>query len=181
MSAVSPARRKAQALQRLQLSRHAMIVRLYPAPPTAATTASPPSAGPGDLLLSLAMRIRRDGLTTGLWRTARRWGRRWWRRQAWHASADLVVQAVGQEVRPLVHRHPWTSLALGAAAGAGLMALRPWLMRTLRPHVGPWRQHLGRSIWTQLSQPTVQLALAGALAAWVRERSAPPPSGPPPA
>lgn len=178
----SAAQRKAMALQRIDASRTQLIICLLPKEPQQPATAAEQAAEAADNGLhsvqrfstSLMKRIERNGLVNGAWRTARTWSRRWWTRQPWHAPAELVITTLAHETRPIIRRHPWAALAAGAAVGALLMGARPLLSNTLRRSALPVRNHLGGLLWTQLAQAPVQLALAGALTAWITKHATPP-------
>lgn len=182
------AQRKALALARLDASRTQLIQRLYPAPPDrGAAHAAAGDAGVVGLVASLMnalmARAQRDGLPRAAWRTARALARRWWTRQPWHASVELVAGTLADEVRPVVRRHPWASLAAAAAVGGALMMARPWVATTLHRQTRDLPHRVGRLLWQQLAQAPVQLALLGALTAWLKDRGedrSPPPSPPPP-
>ena len=182
----TPAERKALALRRLDASRTLLIRRLYPQPdtPSRGTDASVAS-GAARWVASLMGRIEHDGLARGAWRTARALGRRWWTRQPWHHPVGLVAGTLADEARPLVRRHPWACLAAAAALGGALVLARPWVARTVRRQTQDWHRHVGPVLWQQLAQVPVQLALAGALSAWLKElgrrrAAAPPPEPQPP-
>lgn len=171
---LTPSQRKALALQRIDASRSQLIVRLYPQP----ETRSPPDADPAGArswsssgISHWMARAQRNGYLDATWRMARALGRRWWTRQPWHASVELVASTLAHEAKPLVRRHPWASLAAGAAAGAVAMAAVPWLTRSLRRQAQPWRDDFGKMLWHQLAQAPVQLAIAGALTAWLTDVS----------
>ena len=165
---LSPGERKAMALQRLDATRTRLIQQLYPAPVAHEASASP---GVARLLTALMGRVQRDGWARGAWRAARALGRQWVRRQPWHAPAALVAGTLAHEVRPLLRRHPWTCLAAAAAVGAGLVLARPWVSRTVRQQVHGLPAQVGGLLWQQLAQAPVQLALAGALSAWLARQS----------
>lgn len=165
----SPAQRKALALQRIDASRTQLILCLLPPEPqkqsaTAGATGSPDFLGFATTLMN---RIERNGLVNGGWRMLRAWGRRWWTRQPWHAPVELVVTTVAHEAKPIIRRHPWATLAVGAAVGASLVAALPWAGSRIRQQARPWRNHLGSLVWGQLAQASVQMALAGAVTAWL--------------
>lgn len=185
--ALTPDERKALALQRLDTIRTRLIQQLYPAPSGHDTAAGP---GVARLLTALMGRVQRDGWARSAWRAARALGRQWFRRQPWHAPAALVAGTLAQEVRPLLRRHPWACLAAAAAVGAGMVLARPWVSRTVRQQVHGLPAQVGGLLWQQLAQAPVQLALAGALSAWLAnlDRRSPAPGvaptpepGPPPA
>lgn len=171
----SAAERKALALARLDASRTLLIQRLSPAPPDRDARATAGEAGVGGLFASLVpsllARAQRDGLPRAAWRTARALARRWWTRQPWHASVELVAGTLAGEVKPVVRRHPWASLAAAAAVGGALMLARPWVASTLRHQTRDLPHRLGRLLWHELAQVPVQLALIGALTAWLKERA----------
>lgn len=181
-----PAERKALALQRLEASRTRLIQRLYPAPAAHPPEGGGSSQGMEPWLAALLARVGREGGARSLWRLARALARRWWVRQPWHGPVALAAQALTREARPLVQRHPWACLGAAVALGAALMAARPWIGHTVQRRAPGWRAHLGRSLWQQLNQAPVQMALVSALSAWLatRERSdatGTPPPAPPPA
>jgi len=47
---------------------------------------------------------------------------------------------------------------------------RPWLTRNVRQRAQGLPGQLGATLWQQLAQEQVQLALAGAISAWLAER-----------
>lgn len=168
----SPSERKAAALARIEASRTQLILALSPEPSgrERATTAGASAPGAsGFPARSFAARVQRYGVGLGLFSVAQTLARRWWRRQPWHAPAELVASAVAQQVNPIVQRHPWAALAAGAAAGGALVALTPWVFGAAKNRWAPWRANLGGMLWSQLGQASVQMALAGALAAWIND------------
>lgn len=182
---LSTAQRKAQALARLDASRTLLIQRLYPAPPDRGAHAGAGDAGVvglvASLMNSLMARAQRDGLPRAAWRTARALARRWWTRQPWHASVELVAGTLADEVRPVVRRHPWASLAAAAAVGCALMMARPWVAHSLRRKTRDLPHRVGRVLWQQLAQAPVQMALLAALTAWLKDRGQDRGQPPPPA
>jgi hypothetical protein len=166
-----------QAVNRIEASRSTLILCLAPEPPAPTKPASG-QAGAGDAVRSfadsLALRIERNGLLQGSWRSLHAVARRWWVRQPWHPSVDLVGQTLMHQARPLVQRHPVAALVVGAALGAGLMAAasaaRPWAWQQVRRQTSPWGDRIGGLLWTQVTSAPVQMALAGALAAWLAEQ-----------
>jgi hypothetical protein len=166
-------RRKAEALARIEASRTRLILALSPEEPPHREGAPAPganAAGASGLpAASLAARVRRYGVGLGLFSVAQALARRWWRRQPWHVPAELVASAVAQQVNPVVRRHPWAALAAGAAVGAALVTLTPRIFGAAKDRWAPWRANLGGMLWSQLGQASVQMALAGALAAWISD------------
>ena len=171
--APSAEERMEQALARLEASRTALILCLAPEPPAARRAAAAQGSDGGDspsFSESLAARIQRNGLVQGSWLALSAVARRWWVGQPWHSSAELVGQTLMHQARPVMRRHPMATLAVGAAVGAGLVAARPWAWQQVKNQASPWRDRIGGLLWTQLSSAPVQMALAGALAAWVADQ-----------
>jgi len=169
--------RMRQAVARIAASRSALIVGMMPDPPgpgDAATGRAGEHDAAGSFSETLKARIERNGLLQGSWRTARTLARRWWTRQPWHSSVDLVVQTLAHQARPLIGRHPLATLAVGAALGGGLVAVasvaRSWASQRTQRYASPWRDRMGSLLWTQLTAAPVQMALAGALAAWLADQ-----------
>lgn len=160
-----------RAVARIEASRSALIVCLAPDPPAGRSDSAGRFNDGGayqSFAETLATRIERNGLVLGSWRTVRTLTRRWWSRQPWHASVDLLGQTLAHQARPLMRRHPLATLAVGAAVGAGLVtvasAVRPWAWQSIRQQANPWRDRLGGLLWTQLTSAPLQMALFGALA-----------------
>lgn len=95
----------------------------------------------------------------------------WWRSQPWHSTTEWAGRAVLAEVQPLVRRHPWLAVAVGASLGAAMVSVRPWRWRAVSRHVRPLGGHLMRWTIAQLSQVPVQMALAALLAQFVGDRA----------
>lgn len=170
--------RMTQALARIESSRGALIRCLKPEQPKARRASADRLGEPMDsrsFAESLAARIGRNGLLQGSWRTLRALSRRWWTRQPWHSSVDLVGQTLVHQAQPMIRRHPMASLAVAAALGAGLTvalsAARPWASQQMQRQAGPWKDRLGGLLWAQLTATPVQMALAGALTAWLADRA----------
>jgi hypothetical protein len=168
--------RMAQALTRIAASRSALIVCLSPNPPESRDTANGHGGGQGtepSFAEMFTSRIHRKGLLQGSWLTARTLARRWWNRQPWHSSVELVGQTLAHQARPLMRRNPLATLGVGAALGVMLvMAIkmgRPRVMQHIQQQASPWRERLSSLLWTQLTAAPVQMALAGALAAWLAD------------
>ncbi|MBK7263442.1 MAG: hypothetical protein IPI03_16900 [Rubrivivax sp.] len=85
-----------------------------------------------------------------------------------------TVVAIGtvmnNEIGPQVRRHPVLSVSLAAAAGAALVAARPWRWQPLASRANlVQRQALDSALswsWQQLTQPSVLAALVTGIAAW---------------
>ncbi|AOW12688.1 hypothetical protein LPB72_16865 [Hydrogenophaga crassostreae] len=168
---LSPAERKALALHRIEASRTQLIVHVYPEPVRRPHAGDKSSTQPPvwNGLAGLMARAERNGLVNAVWRTTRALGRRWWTRQPWHASVDLVAGTLAHEAKPIIRQHPWAALAVGGAAGAAVVVILPWITRSIKAQADPWRNNLGGMVWQQLSQAPVQLALTGALTAWIAD------------
>jgi len=181
---LSADQRVRRAVARIEASRSALVVSLAPDPPKRSGNASGVTDdGRGSntgsdatlsLIDTLKARIERNGLLQGSWRTVRALARRWWTRQPWHSSVDLVVDTLAHEARPLMRRHPLTTLAVGAALGALLVAVasavRPWASHQIRGNGSTWASRVGNLLWSQFNSAPVQMAVAGALAAWVADQ-----------
>lgn len=164
------------ALARLATSRSALIVCLSPNPPEPRDAANGHEGGPGSapsFAEMLSTRIQRKGLLQGSWLTARTLARRWWNRQPWHSSVELVGQTLAHQARPLMRRNPLATLGVGTALGVILVMTikvgRPRVMRHIQQQASPWRDRVSSLLWTQLTAAPVQMALAGALAAWLAD------------
>jgi hypothetical protein len=176
---ISVDQRMRRAVERIEASRSALIVCMAPEPPPqrsapAARAASGNNGIEPPFVEALMARIKRNGLIEGSWRTVRTLARRWWTRQPWHGSFELVGQTVAYQARPLMRRHPLATLAVGAVVGAALVAvvpaIRPWAVHQIRGKASPWGDRVRGLLWTQLTSAPVQMALAGALAAWVADQ-----------
>jgi len=189
---ISADRRMKQAVERIEASRSALIVCMAPDPPPQRSAPAGVAPLPNDstdrsFSDALVARIKRNGLIQGGWGTLRTLARRWWTRQPWHGSFELVSQTLVHQARPLMRRHPLATLAVGAAFGAGVVALasaiRPWAFHQIRGKASPWGSRVSGLLWSQLTSAPVQMALAGAVAAWLADqgshktRSKVPPGG----
>jgi hypothetical protein len=142
-----------QALLALQQSRSALRNEMLPPPP-------PPGA-----------RARAGGENwQRWWRRLRRWpaGRlarealhHWWQVQPWRPLGDTLAGEARQHLVPLVRRHPWASVGLAVAAGAGVAALRPWRWDWVDVRMRQAPAIASRWLWRQLTSAPVQAALAG--------------------
>lgn len=187
--ATSPEQRTAHALQRIEASRTLLILTLAPQSPRPSKRKTPPSPGgsatnntakEAPFSATLAAHLTQDGFGTGTWQALTDAATEWLDKQPWYASAELVGSTVVHQVKPIVRRHPWLSLGAAAAVGAALVALRPWGWKPVQNRVTPWRGQVGSVVWGQLTQAPVQMALAGALAAWLSRAGASAPPNPPP-
>jgi hypothetical protein len=175
--------RTALALQRIEASRTRLILTLSPngdrrekaqTPPGLARGAGKASTSPS-FSASLAERMAQEGLGKGTWQALSGAATDWLRSQSWYSSVELVGSTLVHQARPVVHRHPWLCLGAAAAAGAALVALRPWGWQPVQHRMAPWRSQLGSLVWGQLTQAPVQMAIAGALAAWLSGAANTPP------
>ena len=115
----------------------------------------------------------REGRARSPWRRWQRQLRRWpvvglalqalrlrWQQHPLHAPLEALLDESRQQVLPLLRRHPVATVALAAAAGAGLVLLRPWRQTWL---IDPMRHLPGRAArWMlqQLGEAPMQAALA---------------------
>ncbi len=194
-AALTAEQRTALALQRIEASRTQLILTLSPngnrrsKPPSPQGTAkgagSPAPAA--SFSASLADHMAQEGLGKGTWQALSGAATDWLRSQSWYSSVELVGSTLVHQAKPVVRRHPWLCLGAAAAAGAALVALRPWGWQPVQHRMAPWRSQVGSLVWGQLTQAPVQMAIAGALAAWLSgttntppQASAAPPSASPP-
>jgi hypothetical protein len=182
-----------QALTRIDRSRARLRTALLPTPEPDEGRQPGSPAGSGRMLRRWRAALRRWLAGTPLaplahvarpaWAAAGAW----WQQHPWRATGIAAGRAVSEELAPVVRRHPVLSVSLAAAAGAAVVAARPWRWEPLASHA---QQASRRAIdstlswsWQQLSQPSVQVALATALAAWsgqqAQSAAAPQPSAAP--
>ena len=173
---LSADQRMALAVARIAASRSALIVCLSPNPPEPRDDASGDEGGQGtepSFAEMLTARIHRKGLLQGSWLTVRTVAHRWWNRQPWHSSVELVGQTLAHQARPLMRRNPLATLGVGTALGVILVMTikvgRPRVMQHLQQQASPWRERVSSLLWAQLTAAPVQMALAGALAAWLAD------------
>lgn len=156
------------ALDRLIVSRSRLRQLLLPA------TAE--RAGAGDV----------DSASTAGWAAPRRWRAQWrlwtrrgslsplfkaaeyglgswWLRHPWRETATVIGELGAANVRPVIRRHPLAAIGLGVAAGAALAWSKPWRWRPLRVHAARSTRQAISWAFGQLSQPAVQMLLAGLL------------------
>ena len=88
----------------------------------------------------------------------------------WAAATSLLGQAVAQEVKPVVRRHPWLAVAAASLLGGAVVSARPLLWRAARPLVAPLGSMVRHGAWRLLTQAPVQMALTAALAAWIGDQ-----------
>lgn len=87
----------------------------------------------------------------------------WWQRQTWRQSAELVKDAVADNVLPLVRRHPMAALLVTAAAGAALAGSGVWRWRTVRRSASHLARQVRHVCLGQLASPALQSLLLAAL------------------
>lgn len=181
--------RTALALQRIDASRTKLILALAPTGPRRTKeTSSPGPAGHvnntqrhAPFSASLAAHIAQKGMGNGTWQALTGAATDWLGSQPWYTSVELVGSTLVHQAKPIVRNHPWICLGTAAATGAALVALRPWGWQPVQHRMAPWGSQVGKLVWGQLTQKPVQMALAGALAAWLSGASATPAPSPAPA
>ena len=171
---LSADQRMALAVARIAASRSSLILCLSPNPPEPRRDADGRPMDEPTFVEMLTARINRKGLLHGSWLTARTLGLRWWNRQPWHTSAELVGQTLAHQARPLMRRYPLGTLGVGAALGVILVMTvkvgRPRVMQHIQQQASPWRDRMTTLLWAQVTSAPVQMALAGALAAWLADQ-----------
>jgi hypothetical protein len=85
----------------------------------------------------------------------------------------MLGQTLVHQTQPVIQRHSLASLAVAAALGAdltvALSAARPWASHQIQRQAGPWKDRIAALLWSQLTATPVQMALAGALTAWLAD------------
>lgn len=87
----------------------------------------------------------------------------WWLQHPLRAPCETAGAELRSTVGPLVRRHPVATVLLAGAAGAALVAWRPWRWSWVAGQVEPLPRKLGHWLMGQLSQPAVKTMLAGLL------------------
>lgn len=156
---VPPGRRTSSSSEPLRASSHRARATARP------FVGSPFTASVRDL----TTRLREGNIGVALG-TAFGFLRAWWRAQPFHATGEMLALAAKTELQPVARRHPWKFVGSAALAGGLFVMLKPWrwapVAATTRPLVGvATRWSLG-----QLASPALQLAAAGMLSAWIRQR-----------
>lgn len=150
-----------QAVLALQNSRAALRGEMLPAPDEGA------GKGPasGDSLHRWWRRLRR--LPAGRW--LRQAAGDWWQAHPWRPLGDTLAGEARHQVLPLVRRHPWAAVGVAAAAGAAVVALRPWRWHWLDARVRQAPSAASRWLLRQATSAPVQTALAS-LVLWASQR-----------
>lgn len=114
------------------------------------------------------------------WRRLRHWpagrvagelAQQWWHRHPWRPLGDTLIGETRGVVWPLVRRHPWLSVGAAAAAGACLVAAKPWRWGWVDRQVRRAPSALSTFVLAQLSSAPVQAGLAALLALMVRQHA----------
>lgn len=153
-----------RARARLSASRDQLQARWLPPPTHAARSARSPDTGPsrlGDWIRSWSQRLR-DVPVIGVAVDA---AHRWWDHNPWRLAGESVADEVDYAIGPWVSRHPWLSVSIAAAAGYGIVALRPWTWPGVPEFVGPLPQRAGRWFLRQVTDAPLQAILASLLVA----------------
>lgn len=125
------------------------------------------------------------------WRRWQRQLRRWpvvglvlqalrlrWQQHPLHAPLAALVAESRQQVLPLIRRHPVATVAVAAAAGAGLMLLRPWRQAWLTDPLRHLPRQAARWMLHELGEAPMQAALASLFMMASATSSRPPPEPP---
>lgn len=150
-----------EAIAALEASRAGLrSVMLPPQPPSAAADANHGLLHRARVVWRY---LRQTGSHSPVLKLAAKSMQDWWRVNPWRAYTELA-SPLGDAMVPLVRRHPWPAVALAAAAGAALVAARPWRWRlvALQAHAVK-RQALGSAL-SLLTGPIGQAAIASLLA-----------------
>lgn len=84
----------------------------------------------------------------------------WWHDHPLRVPGEALSSELRGAVVPLVRRHPVATVLLASAAGAALVAWKPWRWPVVARHVQPLPRSFGRWAMAQLSSPAVQSILA---------------------
>lgn len=152
-----------EALLGLTNSRLALRAVLVPAPAPARQQPAAPGAW-----ARLWWRRLRHG-SAG--RVAGQLAQQWWHRHPWRPLGDTLIGETRGVVWPLVRRHPWLSVGAAAAAGACVVAAKPWRWGWVDRQVRRAPAVAATFLVAQLSSAPVQAAIA-ALLALVAQRHA---------
>jgi hypothetical protein len=91
----------------------------------------------------------------------------WWHEHPLRVPSEALGNELRGSVGPVVRRHPIAAVLVASAAGAALVAWRPWRWPVVQRQIKPLPRSFGRWVFRQLSQPAVQAMLAAWLASSV--------------
>lgn len=84
----------------------------------------------------------------------------WWHEHPLRVPGEALGTELRSAVVPMVRRHPVATVLIAGAAGAALVAWRPWRWPVVARQIKPIPRGFGRWVMRQLSQPAVQTMLA---------------------
>lgn len=84
----------------------------------------------------------------------------WWHDHPLRVPGEALSSELRGAVVPLVRRHPVATVLLASAAGAALVAWKPWRWPVVARRIKPLPNSFGRWAMAQLSSPAVQSILA---------------------
>lgn len=153
------------ATTRLEQSRNRLRQAMMPPPPTRLGVAER-SRLLGSLPDRIGALLRRVRQSMGSWPwfdLAAETVQSWWHRYPWRPVGELVVDELGAQLRPVVRRQPIAAALVAAAAGALVVAARPWRWPLLRWPARRLPRHAAHWIGRQVAKPALQTAVLGML------------------
>lgn len=96
----------------------------------------------------------------------------WWHQHPLRMPGEALGSELRHSVVPLVRKHPVATVLVASAAGAALVAWRPWRWPVVARQIKPIPRSFGRWIVGQLAQPAVQSMLAAWMMSSVHRSSA---------
>ena len=113
---------------------------------------------------SLRQRIRRSPVATTLLASVQTW---WWQ-HPWREPIHATTAELRRNVGPVVKRHPVAAVLLAGAAGAALVAWRPWRWPVVARQISPMPRQMARWVMAQLTQPAIQTILGGLMMSFLK-------------
>ncbi len=158
------------ALARLASTRQRLLLTIAPHASASASRAPGSATGLPRRWRALWRMLMSGGPSTALLRAASATVAQWWHAQPWSAASGMLGQAVAQEVRPVVRRHPWGAIFTAMALGAAVVSARRLLWPLARSSAAPLPGLFLRGAWNLFTQVPVQIAITAVLAAWMGDQ-----------
>jgi hypothetical protein len=168
---MTPALRLELAIARLEASRQALRHEMMPEARSESADDDARRAGPWRLPLR---RVRALMKRWPLTQVAGDAVRGWWQHHPWRATGDLLADGLWPQLRPLVRRHPVAAAATAAAAGALVVAGRPWRWPVVGAQLRPLPSRALHWVVAQLTTVPMQTAIATLLMTALRRPDAEP-------